>query len=313
MIATRSKVDSKLKDEMWTQQKRIKPSGMSMQVFAGAFNITLTIAVQAYMFGTLQCISSYAMMTSKMVQVQQNVASVMISFLWQVQNMPCTHIAYEKAQEVAELVVETNKKLNESMSEYNELQELQEKMTDFPINLAKETRKLVRRARLECVSRVSNGISAVTFDHRSKVELILLTDMCIVADFQMVEVQVVDNRNKSLTKTQRKEVLGVKAVLPLEKIKATPIKGSDYEFELYSPQMPQPIILECDSTEHRYEWVRQLALAEQTFVGEKLASVQRIQVPVSNSFISIVFFLYSRVDLFSIAGVISGTDCARPL
>ena len=32
MIKCRSQVDQRLRDEMWEQQKRIKPSGMSMQV-----------------------------------------------------------------------------------------------------------------------------------------------------------------------------------------------------------------------------------------------------------------------------------------
>ena len=36
-----------------------------------------------------------------------------------------THIAYEDAHDVSQLVLETNKSLNEYMSEYNELQELQ--------------------------------------------------------------------------------------------------------------------------------------------------------------------------------------------
>ena len=145
--------------------------------------------MQAYMFSTLQSITSYAMLLERLLK-----------------NLDERHLAYKRTATLHTQMVDFNKSIDVAKGNYDKLSNLQALMPDFPINLAKENRKLLRHEKLQAVSfspgpvsydgtdgednSLERSLGAADLDSVASgtcpVALILLSDMCIVCNYQEV-------------------------------------------------------------------------------------------------------------------------------
>eukprot|EP00658_Telonema_sp_P-2_P002947 TRINITY_DN11084_c0_g1_i1.p1 TRINITY_DN11084_c0_g1~~TRINITY_DN11084_c0_g1_i1.p1 ORF type:complete len:456 (+),score=124.06 TRINITY_DN11084_c0_g1_i1:71-1438(+) len=242
LIEGRAKVDLELRDFMWKQEKSIK-QGMSLS---------------GYMFATLQSVTSYAMLAHRLVE-----------------NMPVSHLQYQEVLELEQMFEKHNYDLNHSSTCYREILKLQNQIPDFPINLAKECRRLARRSRMEQIVRVSeNGIENPAGETKKQVEVVLLSDMCVICEYTTIQLQKFQQNAKSTmvemksgargvrakvlpAKTENKSVYRVTAVIAIETLHAQPVPGSEFVFELLSPESP-PIILAASSKAERDDWISEI-------------------------------------------------------
>ena len=147
LISRRSKVDPILHGILQAQQNSLPKGGLTMQ---------------AYMISTLQSITSYAMLLERLLE-----------------NLDVHHPAYAETQALHSDMIAFNQNINATKRNYDRLLNLQGLMPDFPINLAKESRQLLRHEKLQSIADLDCKVPVTC-----PVAVILLTDMCIVCNYQ---------------------------------------------------------------------------------------------------------------------------------
>ena len=150
----------------------------------------------------------------------------------------------------------------------------QKLLPDFPVNLAKETRHLIRHSRVDSVAEVDTTMMMTI---NCRIVMILLSDMCILCDFQEIQLPTQSNRRQ-----RTKLVYSVKMVLPVHKLEARTIEGNKFQFELIAPNIER-ILLEAATQQERDDWVADFVSASNALEAEQRSSILQLQAAIRAS------------------------------